>query len=90
MKQARRQLRRWAARTVYREGPRCFACGRPGPAPCPGHDYGGVITGWTMRRPFRWMPALWFWRVDCRWTLRDHARPLIVMTNHPTRSGERS
>lgn len=72
------KIKRWMAWAVYRERPQCFACGRPGPKPCPADEYGGVITGWTMRRPFRWLPAHWFWRVDCRWTLRERARPLVV------------
>lgn len=75
-----RRLRRRVARIVHRERPQCFACGRPGRTPCTGHEYGGTITGWTMRRPFRWMPAPWFWRIDCRWTLRERARPLVVAT----------
>lgn len=86
----RRALRHWAARTIYRQRLQCFACGRPAPEPCPGHEYGGVITGWAVRRPFRYpMPARWYSRIDCRWTIRDRARPLVVKVNPSSKTRER-
>lgn len=73
------RLRRAAARALYREVLVCFACGRLGDRPCPGHEYGGVITQWRRRR---WAPGWLAARVDCRWTLRPGPHPLQEYNAH--------
>lgn len=42
-------------RIAFRRVTACRACGRSGHQPCPGHEYGGMIYGRVLRRPFRWM-----------------------------------
>ena len=64
---AAKRLLAWA---LYQTGPVCFACGRWGPVPCAGHEYGGTITQWRARRLTRRLPPWLHGWVDCRWTLR--------------------
>ncbi|MFI2663378.1 hypothetical protein [Micromonospora carbonacea] len=56
-------MRRLLNRALYAQGPACFACGRWGARPCPGHEYGGTILG---RRLRRWAP----------WWLARHINPM--------------
>jgi hypothetical protein len=59
------RLRQLVARLLYRNITVCFACGRPGATPCPGHEYGGTILTSRRRRFAPW----WAVRlVDCRWS----------------------
>lgn len=69
-----KRARRALARMVYRTHPVCFACGRPGDAACPGHEYGGVLHGWTTRPLVRLTPLRWTYWIDPNWTLTDTTR----------------
>lgn len=61
------RLRSTLARLVYRRHRVCFACGRAGDAACRGHEYGGTILGYRLRRLFRYLSACSFGWVDPRW-----------------------
>lgn len=58
-------MKRFLAWMLYRKGPVCFACGRWGPTPCAGHEYGGTILASRLRR---FTPFFLARYVDCRWS----------------------
>jgi hypothetical protein len=64
----RQTPKRFLGWLVHQRLPVCFACGKPAATACPGHEYGGTIIGYRLRRAFRYVPAwTWSW-VDCRWS----------------------
>lgn len=65
-------LKRWIARACYARGPRCFYCGAARPTPCPGHESGGTITGFRVRR---WAPWWIAGPVNPYWSLPARAKP---------------
>jgi hypothetical protein len=60
VRQGRRVItagKRLIARAFYGLGPVCFACGRRGDRPCSGHEYGGTIGAYRLRRWAPWWLA---------------------------------
>lgn len=48
------KLKRAVQRRVLRRRSACFACGALTRMACPGHEYGGVILVWQVKR---WAPT---------------------------------
>lgn len=49
-------IRLYLRRLLYRTDRACFACGKPGRTPCPGHEYGGLAYTTRLRRWTRVLP----------------------------------
>lgn len=54
-----RRLRKAIRRRILRPRSACWACGELSRVACPGHEYGGVILVWQVKR---WVPT-WLLRI---------------------------